>query len=143
MATRVIIRDKEFNRVLREATLRGLKRGGLYLHQKARQAVSQPNTGKRKRIKRGPNKGKSITVYPNPAPIGQPPRLRTGFGRSNVIFESNDNTILPAVRVGIRKNAIYMWQHEVGIRGKKRPWLVPALLREQSQIVRLIASEKI
>lgn len=187
MASRVEINDKKFLRMLRKATLAGLKRAAVFYHTQCRLALNAPNTGVRvsaKLVQRQAEaqltskrtgimassglirvhfaqrkKGtrevehlrawywfnqaehatvkRSVTVYPFPAPPGQPPRKRTGFGQSNVVWESNENERSPAVRIGVRENAIYLYYHEVGIRGVKRPWLVPTLMRHKEMIARL------
>jgi hypothetical protein len=54
---------------------------------KLREAISVPNTGVRKKRRRNTvagRKGSTYTIYPNPAPKGQPPHLRTGWLRKHV-----------------------------------------------------------
>ncbi len=67
-----------------------------------------------------------------PSRPGEPPRAGTGFGRKNIIHEHDRN--IPASRVGVMKNAIYMAWLDLGIRprrirAKKRflriPWRPP------------------
>lgn len=82
---------------------------------------------------------RSITVYPNPSKPGEPPRLRTGFGRRNIVINYNKNK--GWVRVGIAENAVYMFYLEVGTRRvKRRPWLVNTLFKNKKMISLLIAT---
>jgi len=139
-------RGDQFNRHLRRATASGLKRAGSFLHSKCREEVSSPNTGTRKRRKRdtavGP-KGSSYTVYGQPSRPGQPPRVRTGTGRSEIVREYNGNDRNPAVRVGVTRKGIYMFYLELGTRRiKARPWLLATLMKFRRRIGELAASGK-
>lgn len=141
MAVTVKFHDKVFIQGLEKATATGLIRAGQFYHSATRRAVSVPNTGRRKTRKRntsrGP-KGSSYTVYPGPSKPGQPPRLQTGHGRANIVFQfSGWNSHDPWTRVGVTRNALYMFFHEVGINGVKRPWMIPTLLKHADQIGQL------
>lgn len=127
---------------LDNATNVGLQLAGQFYLTAAKRAVSTPNTGKRRVRKRDTNRGKkgsSYTIYPGPSKPGEPPRLRTGFGRQNVVMNwSGWKTKEPWVRVGVTRNGMYMFYLEVGTRHiKKRPWLVATLLKHQHTIAKL------
>ena len=55
-----------------------------------------------------------------PTPKGQPPRVRTGFGRKNIIYEADRATM--TTRVGVLRNAIYLAYQEISPR-LNHPWL--------------------
>ena len=127
---------------LSEATNVGLQRAGAFYHTEARREVSRPNSGVRRRRSRNTrrgNKGSSYTVYPHPSKPGEPPKVRTGFGRQNVVMNwSGWKTKEPWVRVGVTKNGMYMYHLEIGTRHvKKRPWLVATLMKHQHTIAKL------
>lgn len=134
MAVNVSFKDntKVFVEGFEKATATGLVRAGRHYHGGVQRAVAIPNSGVRRIRQRNTSRGKkgsSYTVYPNPAKVGSAPRLRTGHGRNNIVFQfSGWKTGNPWVRVGVTRNAMYMFFHEVGIGGKKRPWLIPTLL---------------
>ena len=115
----------------------GLRAAALFFHTQCRLAVSRPNTGKRvtvKRKRKGGNK-RSRTVYPNPSKPGQPPRLRTGFGRRNITWERLGAGFRTRYRVGVRTNAQYMAFLELGTRRvRARPWLKTTLERTERQL---------
>lgn len=145
MAVTVKFHDKKFVEGFEKATATGLMRAGRYYHAELQRVVSVPNSGVRKRrtrnTSRGP-KGSTYTVYPKPAPEGQPPRLRTGFGRKNVVFQFSGWKVDPWVRIGVTRNAIYMYFHEVGgPRKKQRPWLIPTLMRLRVMLGRLAMTQ--
>jgi len=125
--------DREFKRHLSRATATGLKRAAVHLHSKCRQAVSKPNTGTRVLGGRDA-RGKFLpghTVYDNPSQPGESPHLRTGFGRSQIVWEYNGNDKDPAVRVGATLAGIYMIYLELGTRNvEARPWLMLTLMQQ-------------
>lgn len=139
MAITVKYHDKKFIEGFEKATATGLMRAGRYYHAELQRVVALPNTGVRRRrtrsTSRGP-KGSTYTVYPNPSKIGHPPHLRTGFGRSNIVFQfSGWKTGDPWVRVGVTRAAIYMFFHEVG--RHRRPWMIPTLIRLRDMLGKL------
>ena len=119
MAVRIKIHDKEFKRAFRNATVSGLKRSSLFYQSKTKEAVNKSNL-------RGTR----------PSKPGQPPHKGTGFGQRNIVWEFDSSQ--PAARVGVRSNALYMFFHEIGIRGVKRPWMIPTLTRNRRQIINLM-----
>lgn len=130
MALKIKVRDQEFNKQLANATQQGLIRAAVYYWTRCKTAVSVPNSGVP-----GPS---GRTVYPDPSKPGEPPRLRTGFGRDNIVWESNDSQSDPRVRVGSTKNGIYMIYLELGTRRiAPRPWLVATLLKFKQAIGQL------
>jgi len=81
----------------------------------------------------------SYTIYPNPSKPGEAPRLRTGFGRNNVVVNHDPNG--QYTRVGVTRNGIYMFYLEVGTRHiARRPWLMRTLLENQEVIAKLAAT---
>jgi len=139
----VKVHDRQFARLLRQATAEGIQRAGVFYHAKCREAVSTPNTGTR--IKGGrDNQGRFLkgrTVYDNPSRPGEPPRLRTGQGRDEIVMEFNDNEKAPEVRVGVSAKGIYMIFLELGTRLiQPRPWLLDTLMKFREQIGRLAAT---
>ena len=112
--------------------------------------VSRPNTGTRmvrRRSSRRGKKGSSYTVYPNPSRPGEPPKLRTGHGRSAITWRKvRWNEVI----VGVRMNAKYMLFHEFGYRPKfrggrrgrfqKRPWFHKTFKADQARLRAIFAS---
>jgi len=81
----------------------------------------------------------SYTIYPNPSKPGESPRLRTGFGRKNIVI--NHDPKGRYVRVGVSQNGMYMFFLEVGTRNiARRPWLMKTLMENQKVIGALAAS---
>lgn len=122
----------------------GLKRAGAFYHAKCRQAVSQVNTGTRRTRQRATaagRRGSQYTTYDRSSRPGEPPRLRTGTGRGEIIWEYNGNDRKPAVRVGVTKKGIYMAYLDLGTRRiAPRPWLRATLDRHRAVIARLAAT---
>jgi hypothetical protein len=141
MASQLKWNGKQFEQMLKKATSDGLKRAGVFYHSKCQQAVSKPNTGRSVKIKRqvpGGNK-RTRTIYPNPSKPGESPRLRTGFGRKNIVI--NHDPKGRYVRVGVSQNGMYMFFLEVGTRNiARRPWLMKTLMENQKVIGALAAS---
>ncbi len=132
---------KEFEQKLKAATAEGLMRAGQFYHTKCVMAVSKPNTGKSVPVKYktpGGNK-RTRTIYPNPSKPGEPPRLRTGFGRKNIVV--NHDPKGKYTRVGVSANGIYMFYLEVGTRRiARRPWLMQTLMDNHEMIGKLAAT---
>ena len=131
----------QFEKQLKKATSEGLKRAGTFYQQRCVQAVSKPNTGVSVPVQRqspGGNR-RTRTIYPNPSKPGESPRLRTGFGRRNIVV--NHDPKGEYARVGITKNAMYMFYLELGTRHiARRPWLVKTLRENQEVIGKLAAT---
>lgn len=75
----------------------------------------------------------------NSSKPNEPPKLRTGFGRGNIIAQHDKQN--QTIKVGVRENAAYMAMWEVGIRGVKRPWMLPTLMRLKNTLARIMGSE--
>jgi len=104
-------RGDEFNRRLRRATATGLKNAAIHYHARCRAAVNVPNTGTRRKRSRktaGGEAGSQYTTYDRPSKPGEPPRKRTGIGKSAIRWEFNDNQRNPAVRIGVTRQGLYM-----------------------------------
>jgi hypothetical protein len=146
MAVVIKIRAEAFNRHIRKATAAGLQRAGVFLHFRCVQAVNKSNThrhvakftAKQPAARGGQRTG---VVYENMHNqyAGQPPFKRIGVGQANIVYEFNDNERTPAVRVGVRKNAMFMLFLELGTgRVMARPWLLLMLLKHRRVLGRLI-----
>ena len=128
---------------------KGLRAAGFELHRIAQLYASIPNPGvKKKRMRRKSHlavgafgahvvqeRRTSYTTYPTPSKPGESPRMRTGFGRRNIVWSASRKRM--HARVGYTRNARYMIYHELGIRYRKvgfqkRAKIVPAL-RENEQ----------
>lgn len=140
MASGMKWNGKKFEEQLRAATAEGLLRAGTFYHSKCRQVVSRPNTGKSVKVKRqtkGGNK-RTQTIYPNPSKPGESPRLRTGFGRNNIVV--NHDPKGRYARIGVTRNGMYMFWLEVGTRRiRRRPWLLKTLL-ENREVIGMLAA---
>ena len=109
---------------LRTAGAEAVARAAVYLHAKLLEALSVPNPG----VRQGRR-----TVYPNTSLPGQPPRLRTGWLRANVLYELDLSA--GRARVGLGANAPYGLYLELGTRRMApRPWLVATLTRVMPQL---------
>lgn len=97
MSVKITWRGEQFKAIVRRATSNGLRRTAVVFHSDCRRAVNLSN-----------QRGRA------PSTEGQPPRKRTGFGQQNIVWEHNDNAKQPAVRVGVTKNARYMFALELG-----------------------------
>lgn len=89
-----------------------------------------------------------ITVYPHSSRPGEPVKVRSGFGRKNIVGGYNRQR--KAWRTGYSANARYMTFHEVGIRYpragfQQRPTVVPAVQNNQTRLVQVgkAAAERI
>ena len=133
---------KAFEQKLIAATSEGLVRAGTFYHTKCRLAVSRPNTGVDRPVRRRTPEGNRRTrrVYLNPSQPGESPRLRTGFGRNNIVVNHKLGRS-PYTRVGVTKNGIYMFYLEVGTRRiARRPWLLKTLFDNRETIGKLAAT---
>lgn len=125
----------KFKNFVRKQVAAGMDATGTELHRICRRAASVPNTGMSVAVKRKSAGGNtsSRTQYPNPSKPGESPRMRTGFGQSNIVLNFLKDTLGWAMaRVGYTRSARYMTFHELGIRyrrvGKQqRPTVVPSL----------------
>lgn len=142
MASRLKWNGKAFEKQLQKATSNGLLRAGVFLQTKCQLAVSQsagPTTVRVKRQTPGGNK-RTRTIYKTPSKPGQSPRVRTGFGRKNIVMNHKPGPN-PYARVGVTKNAIYMFYLEIGTkRILRRPWLMKTLLENSDVIGKLAAT---
>lgn len=145
MAVVVKFHDKKFKEAFEKATATGLMRAGRYYHAELLRVTSRPNTGVRKirtrNTSRGP-KGSMYTIYPNVSKPGEAPRLQTGFGRKNIVFQFSGGRVDPWVRVGVTAAALYMFYHETrNEMDRRRPWLIPTLMRLRDILGRLAMTE--
>lgn len=141
MASGMKWNGKQFEEQLKQATWEGLSRAGAFYHTRCQLIVSRPNTGKSVKVKRRTPGGnqRTRTIYPNPSKPGEPPKLRTGFGRRNIVV--NYLKASNSVRVGVTANGIYMFYLEVGTRRiARRPWLMRTLIDNREMIGRLAAT---
>ena len=148
MAIVIKINDSGFRQYVRQATAVGLQRAGMFLYRQCVQAVRKPNTHrsvatfseKQQAKTRGQKTGVRYANMHN-AYAGLPPFLRTGHGQSNIVYEFNGKQADPRVRVGIKKNAIYMIYLELGTRRiAARPWLAAMALKHRVTLGRLICT---
>lgn len=123
---------------LEAATGRNLQRAGAVYMALCKKAVSVPNTGVtriRKRNTKAGRKGSQYTIYPHSSKEGEPPRVRTSFGRSMITMQYLPLKKDPRVRVGVRTNAKYMIFLELGTkRIAPRPWLVNTFMKNRKLI---------
>jgi len=143
MSVRLKVNESAVKQGLKRLTEKGLKRGTVFYHAQCRRAVSRSNTGVSVPIQRrskGGNKT-SRTIYPDPSKPGEPPKVRSGHGKANIIFGFSATELKS--RVGVKKNNLYMIYLDLGTRSiKRRPWLTATLKKFAKQIGRLLASGK-
>lgn len=143
-AIKLKIHNRAFGEQLRRATAAGLQRAAVYYHSHCRHAVNVSNTDRHVvRYRDASGRRRSRTVYENMHNLhaGKPPRKRTGFGQSQILWEYNGNPHDPAVRVGVTKAGIYMIYLELGTRRiMARPWLVATLMQHLRAIGLLAAT---
>jgi hypothetical protein len=148
MTIRIQFHDDALKQNLMKAAAEGLKRAGVFFHSACVRVVNKGNPY-RHRVKFAPKQSaarggqKTGTVYENRAneDAGQPPFKRTGFGQSNIVFEFNEDPLAPAVRVGVRKNALYLIFLDLGTsRIRPRPWLLETYKQHETEIKRLALS---
>jgi hypothetical protein len=124
MAVKLRYHDRRFRRVVRGSVADGLRRAGKLYRDECRRVVGRENPGNR------------------PSRPGEPPRKRTGTGQANIVFEENRD--VPAVRVGVTREALHMIDLELGTRRvRPRPWLLPTLIAQRAAIGRLAASGRL
>lgn len=139
---------KEFERMLRKATLVGIKRAAIFYHAECRKAVNVPNTGTPKNRVRdttargGGPVGSQYTVYEKPSAPGEAPHKITGTGLSNIVQETNDDAKNPLARVGVKKGGIHMAYLELGTRHiQPRPWLgIAGVLGKFARAIGMLAA---
>lgn len=124
---------------LERAAGQAVRQAGALLLTRSRLLCSKPAKRIRKRRKRttsaGP-KGSQYTEFIGSAP-GQPPMVRTSFGRRNILLEYYDREKI--ARVGPAQNADYMAYLELGTeRIQPRPWLRPAMEQTRGAIEALM-----
>ena len=139
MSVQLRINDKAFNAALQKATADGLAYATQHYHTQLKIAVNKPNTGTRVRVKRQTPGGNttSRTVYDNPSLPGEAPRKRTGFGQRGIVREIDRKSL--TARVGVTKNAIYMYYLEMGTKHiSPRPWLMATLNKHRAVMARLL-----
>lgn len=131
--------DKEFQQMVDRKMDAFLAAATLELHRQSLRNASVPNPGQVVPITR-PRKGGAKTqrtIYPFPSESGESPRMRTGFGRKNIVQGYSKQR--KEGRVGYTRNARYMTFHELGIRYKhgeqKRPTIIPALRDNHERMV--------
>jgi len=114
-------------------------RSAVLIHNRARVLCSQPAkriTRRRTRTTSAGRRGSTYTHYV-PSRPGQPPALRTGFGRSSITWWQIDDL---TARIGIRANGVYMAYLETGTRRiARRPWLSRALDECRDAVTTLLA----
>lgn len=129
----------EQQRHIREALDKAIRQGAVLVQTKARMLCNRPAIRvRKKRVRRtaAGSKGSRYTIFFGSLP-GQPPMLRTGFGRRNILVEYDAATL--TARIGPSKNAIYMAYLEVGTdRIAPRPWLKRAAEETEPEIRRLL-----
>lgn len=135
MTTRLRWYGDRIGRELEHAARTAVQRAGAHLMTQARMMANRPAKRERRRRQRttsaGP-KGSTYTHYIASAP-GQPPAVRTGFGRRNIDMEFYPKRLI--ARVGVRESADYMIYLELGTRRiAPRPWLKPATDRSRASI---------
>ena len=126
---------------LQRSAAEGVQRAGSLLQTRARLLANRPARRIRRKRTRattaGP-KGSQYTEYVGSRP-GQPPALRTGFGRRSITMQFLRQRLV--ARVGPAANAVYMAYLELGTaRIKPRPWLKPAIQQSLPAIRALLAN---
>lgn len=135
MGLELIWNGPELSTALQQASMTGLRYGGIHLHNKAREQIGKPVVKVRTKRTRDTSRGKKGSSYMKVivrSKIGEPPRLDSAFGRDNCVYEESEAD--QAVRVGIRQNAMYMFGHEVG----GRNWLRRTLTEQMKQLTALV-----
>ncbi len=132
--------DQHLAKLQSEAS-KGVQRAGALLLTRARLLANKPAKRIRKRRTRttsaGP-KGSQYTVFVGSSP-GEPPKVRTGFGRRNILMEFYRPQLI--ARVGPAANADYMAYLELGTATiEPRPWLKPALEQSRAAIEALLTA---
>ncbi len=132
--------DQAIERLQRAAS-QAVRRSAVLLQTRARLLASRPaGRIRRKRArqtKAGP-RGSQYTEFV-PSRPGQPPALRTGFGRRNILMEFFPDQLL--ARVGPAQQADYMAYLELGTKHiSPRPWLRTAVEQSMQAIRAMMES---
>lgn len=126
---------------LRRSAQAGVARAAHLVATQGRLLANRPARRIRRRRKRNTSagrRGSQYTEFIGSAP-GQPPMVRTAFGRRNIAVELYPAQYL--ARIGVRVNAAYMIYLEVGTEYiAPRPWLKPALERSLPAVQALLAA---
>lgn len=131
MSVRITLNDRELIQALEKATADGLAVATEHYRDQLKIAVNKPNTG---------TPGRGRTIYNNSSKPGEPPRKRTGRGQRGIVREINRKKI--AARVGVTRNAIYMFYLEMGTsRVARRPWLMSTLNKHRNTMARLLMTK--
>ena len=141
MAVTVRWRGQVVAQAMESAVDAAVKRAAALVMIRARVLCSRP--AKRIRVKRkrttsaGP-RGSQYTIYAGSAP-GQPPMVRTGFGRRSIIMDYDPPR--KVARAGPTVNAAYMAYLELGTEHiEPRPWLLPAMRQSEPQVMMILTS---
>lgn len=142
MTTQIKWHGDRLGRQMEEAAARAVQRSAVLVMTRARLLTNVPAKRTRRRRVRttsAGNRGSQYTTFSASRP-GQPPALRTGFGRRNIDMAFFREKLL--ARVGVRVNAKYMIYHELGT-GKLpvRPWLRPAVEQSRPMIAAIFRAE--
>lgn len=126
---------------LRRAAAQAIRQAATLLHTRARLLCNRPakriRMRRRRTTKAGPA-GSQYTLFIGSAP-GQPPMVRTSFGRRHILMEYDAKAL--TARVGPAENAAYMAYLELGTqRIAPRPWLRRALQETRPAIETLMRS---
>ena len=140
MVAKLVWHGKRFGRWCDDRLFRGLRAAGFELHRISQLYASIPNPGKKKKRRRGSRsgrKGTQYTEYPHSSKPNESPRMRTGFGRRNIVWNADRAAMV--ARVGYTRNARYMIYHELGITYRRagwqqRPTIVPALEENRKRL---------
>lgn len=141
MTVRLIVRAPQVMRAEQQRLQRRLLIAADLLATRARRLCSRPAQRITRRVRagrRGPEgQRRSWTEYVGSRP-GEPPRLRTGYGRTSITWWRHAPLV---ARVGIRRNAIYMAYLETGTRHiARRPWLSRAVAETRRQMTHIITA---
>lgn len=142
MTVRLVVRSPQVVQAELDRLNKRLMIAADMLKQHCQRLVSKPARRITRRVaagRTGPEgQRRSWTEYVGSRP-GQPPMLRTGFGRSSITFWAGPRKL--TARVGMRRNAIYMAYLELGTRRiARRPWLSRAVREMQSRLARILTS---
>jgi len=149
MVARLKWNGKQFGVWSHDKLFKGLRAAGFELHRIAQLYASIPNPGVRKKRKRRrfvavpgekgtfTRQGRTYTVYPHSSEPDESPRMRTGFGRRNIVWNASRTKM--HARVGYTRDARYMIYHELGITYRRagwqqRPTIVPALEENKERL---------
>jgi len=149
MVAKLVWHGKRFGRWCDDRLFRGLRAAGFELHRISQLYASIPNPGVKKKRRRRrfipvpgekgtfTRQGRSYAEYPHSSKPNESPRMRTGFGRRNIVWNADRAAMV--ARVGYTRNARYMIYHELGITYRRagwqqRPTIVPALNENRQRL---------